>query len=51
VVNASDLRLAAEGTLAASEGGAFDLMQGLIRSNPALDGEIMVVPVFEVNRS
>lgn len=51
VVNASDLRLAAEGTLAASEGGAFAVMQGLIRSNPALEGEILVVPAFEVNRS
>ncbi|MCL4298420.1 MAG: hypothetical protein KJ077_21975 [Anaerolineae bacterium] len=51
VVNASDLRLAEAGTLAASEAGAQRLMEGLIRGNPALEGEILVVPIFEVNQS
>jgi hypothetical protein len=51
VVNAGDLRLAAEGTLASSEGGAQRVLEQLIRSNPGLEGEILVVPVFEVNHS
>ena len=51
VVNASDLRLVAEGTLVSSEGGALHLMDELLRGNPALEGEILVVPVFEVNGS
>jgi hypothetical protein len=61
VVNASDLRLADADAQATSihsggsrngytEAGAQRLMEGLIHSNPALEGEILVVPVFEVNR-
>jgi hypothetical protein len=51
VVNASDLRLAAADTLAASEGAAQALMERMIRGNSALEGEILVVPAFEVNQS
>jgi hypothetical protein len=51
VVNASDLRQATPGMQATSKAGAQRLMEGLIRSNPALEGEILVVPLFEVNRA
>jgi hypothetical protein len=51
VVRASDLRPVQDGAQAASEAGAQRLMQGLVRDNPALDGEILVVPAFEVNRA
>jgi hypothetical protein len=51
VVNANDLRLADAGTQATSEAGAYRLMAELVLSNPALEGEILVVPAFEVNRS
>lgn len=51
VVNTSDLTLVRDDAVAFSEVGAFGLMRELIRSNPALEGEIQVVPAFEVNRS
>jgi hypothetical protein len=49
VVNASDLRKALPDMPVTSKAGAQSLMEGLIRSNPALEGEILVVPQFEVN--
>ncbi len=51
VVNASDLRPVNENALVVSEAGANGLMNEIIRKNPALEGEIQVVPTFEVNRS
>ena len=51
VVNTSDLRPVEEGSLATSEADARNLMAGFLRVNPALEGEILVVPAFEVNRS
>jgi len=50
VVNTSDLRQAIPDMQATSKAGAQHLMEGLIRSNPTLEGEILVVPLFEVNR-
>jgi hypothetical protein len=51
VVRASDLRPAAAAAQAASEAGAHRLLAELLRDNPALDGEVLVVPAFEVNRA
>jgi hypothetical protein len=51
VVNAADLRPVEVGAGATSEAGARRQMAGILRDNPALEGEILVVPVFEVNRS
>jgi hypothetical protein len=36
--------------MAPSETGAFDLMRTMIRDNPDMEGEIQVVPAFEVNQ-
>jgi hypothetical protein len=51
VVRASDLQPVAAEARAASEAGAQRLMDRLLRDNPALDSEILVVPAFEVNHS
>jgi hypothetical protein len=51
VVNAGDLRPAVADGQASSEAGAYRLMADLLHGNPALEGEILVVPIFEVNRS
>lgn len=51
VVKVHDLTLVQEDAVAPTEAGAFGLMSELIRGNPALEGEIQVVPTFEVNRS
>jgi hypothetical protein len=51
VVNAGDLRLVEAGAQVDSQAGAQRLMAELVHSNPALEGEILVVPTFEVNRS
>lgn len=51
VVNASDLRPVAAVAQAESEAGAQRLMDGLLHVNPSLEGELLVVPAFEVNRS
>jgi len=50
VVRAGDLRPVEDGVPAGSQAGAQRRMAELIGSNPALDGEILVVPAFEVNR-
>ncbi|MBX3082875.1 MAG: hypothetical protein KF716_14645 [Anaerolineae bacterium] len=49
VVTANTLQPVDGGTLAASEQSAHSLMAAMIRANPALDGEILVLPSFEVN--
>ena len=51
VVNAGDLRPVQADALAPTEGAAHRLRETLIRENPALEGEILVVPFFEVNRA
>jgi hypothetical protein len=51
VVRASDLRPVAAEAQAVSEAGAQRLLAELIRDNPALEGEALVVPAFEVNQS
>jgi hypothetical protein len=51
VVKAGDLRPVEEGAVAGSEAGARDLLEGILRAEPALAGELLVVPAFEVNRS
>ena len=50
-VHVRDLTPLHDDAVASSEAGAFSLMREMIRSNPALEGEIQVVPAFEVNRS
>jgi hypothetical protein len=49
VVKASDLSQAVPEMGVSSRAGAQRVMDGLIRDNPALAGEILVVPSFEVN--
>ncbi len=49
VVNNSDLTLLDNDSLVRSEVGALNKMQDLIQENPALEGNIQVVPQFEVN--
>jgi hypothetical protein len=51
VVNASNLRPFDTAPPAASEAGAQRRLAELVRADPALEGEILVVPTFEVNRS
>jgi hypothetical protein len=50
VVNANDLRPVAADALTANESAAHRLRDALIQNNPALENEILVVPIFEVNR-
>jgi hypothetical protein len=51
VVYIRDLTLVTDaGGALASEAEAYGAMQTILRSNPALDGEIQVVPAFEVKR-
>jgi len=50
VVRAADLRAVEGDPAAKSEAGAQRRMAELVQGNPALDGEILVVPMFEVNR-
>jgi hypothetical protein len=50
VVNISDLRPLNEKAFVASEAGAYSLMSEMILNNSALEGELQVVPTFEVNR-
>ena len=49
VVNARDLQPVSVDSITASEADARNLMDAMIRTNPALNGEIFVVPSFEVN--
>jgi hypothetical protein len=49
VVNASDLTLARAEASATSQTQAEQLMAQLVRDDPALENEILVVPLFEVN--
>jgi hypothetical protein len=49
VVNTSDLTIFDNDSLVTSEVGALNKMQDLIQENPALEGNIQVVPQFEVN--
>ncbi len=49
VVNTSDLTVFDNDSLVKSEVGALSKMQDLIQENPALEGNIQVVPQFEVN--
>jgi hypothetical protein len=50
VVNISDLRPLNEEAFVGSEAGAYSLMSEMILNNSALEGELQVVPTFEVNR-
>jgi len=51
VVRMSDLRLVEAGAQASSEASAHRMMQNLLRENSALENELLVVPMFEVNYS
>jgi hypothetical protein len=51
VVKTADLRPVAGEAQVASEAGAQRLVEGLVGQNPALEGEILVVPAFEVNQA
>ena len=50
VVNINDLRPINEESFVASEAGAYSLMSEMALNNPALEGELQVVPTYEVNR-
>lgn len=50
VVNISDLRPFNDQAFVASEAGAYSLMSEMIHNNPALEGELQVVPGFEASR-
>ena len=49
VVNATDLKLARAETSATSQAQAEQMMARLVRDDPALENELLVVPLFEVN--
>ena len=49
VVNASTLQPVGAGSVAASEQAAHAMMATMIGANTALDGELLVLPSFEVN--
>jgi hypothetical protein len=51
VVSVRDLRPVNETAAFSNEAGAANLMRELLHNNPALEGEIQVVPAFEVNLS
>ena len=51
VVSAGDLRPVGGGGAASSEAEARRQLDELLRLNPALEGEVLVAPIFEVNRS
>jgi len=51
VVNVNDLRPANGQAQAASEAGAYHLMNQILRDNPHLEDEIQVVPAFEASLS
>jgi hypothetical protein len=50
VVRVSDLQLVEADAQAASQAGAQQMMEALVRNNPTLANELLVVPAFEVNR-
>jgi hypothetical protein len=50
VVNVSNLRPLNEKSFVASEAGAYGLMDELIQNNSSLQGELQVVPSFEVSQ-
>jgi len=50
VVNASDLRLVAAEAQTGSQAGAQRYLDTMLRDNPTLENELLVVPMFEVNQ-
>ena len=50
VVDATNLVPAGPDAEVGSQAGAYFLMQEMIRNDPALEGQLQVVPAFEVNR-
>jgi hypothetical protein len=49
VVNASDLKMARAEAAPTSQAQAEQFMAQLVRDDPALENELLVVPLFEVN--
>jgi hypothetical protein len=49
VVKTDDLRPVNGNAMAASEAEALDMMRQMVRENSSIEGEIQVVPAFEVN--
>jgi hypothetical protein len=50
VVNVDDLTIVNDSAVRASEAAGLALMRDMIRNNPGLEGNLQVVPTFEVNR-